>query len=317
LFGGLGEGIGRVLVITLRAVTEGLLNAVWGVSTSHWQTRDLLGVVIGALGPMLIIYLWAWEGPQWLPHTMAVRVVGSVLGLAVAIVGYIYPLVRFLQRHQKASGSVDVTHTWQFTVRRMLLAACLSGVALLGTWGSAQWGPTHTDELTHSMPGAKENVQIWLAVGAIVGTIGAALVGGWLGRRLSYFMLCVLALGSTYYFYLFNTEYGTAYLFSAFLMGTFTASFYGWLPLYLPELFRTSVRATSQGFGYNFGRVLAAIGVLQTGSLIGLFTKDLSVGSFTVPGGYPAACSIMSLIYLVGMVLIWFAPETRGKPLPE
>ena len=32
---------------------------------------------------------------------------------------------------------------------------------------------------------------------------------------------------------------------------------------------------------------------------------------------YPNACSILSLIYLAGLVLIWFAPETRGKPLPE
>ena len=35
-----------------------------------------------------------------------------------------------------------------------------------------------------------------------------------------------------------------------------------------------------------------------------------------IPAGYPLACSTMSLIYLVGMVIIWFAPETKGKPLP-
>ena len=34
-------------------------------------------------------------------------------------------------------------------------------------------------------------------------------------------------------------------------------------------------------------------------------------------GRYPKACSVMSLIYLVGMALIWLAPETHGKPLPE
>jgi hypothetical protein len=26
---------------------------------------------------------------------------------------------------------------------------------------------------------------------------------------------------------------------------------------------------------------------------------------------------VLSLIYLVGMGLIWLAPETRGQPLPE
>jgi MFS family permease len=290
-------------------------------STSHWQTRDLLGVLLGATGPTLIIYLWAWEGPAWLEHTMGLRIFGSVLGLAIALVGYTYPLIRYLQRHQKSTNApasaTDPSHTWQFTVRRMLLAACLGGVALLGTWGSAQWAPSYADKLTGGAAGAKENTQIWLAVGAIVGTICAAMVGNWLDRRKTYFLLCVTALVSTYYLYLFNIEYGPMFLFSAFLVGVFTASFYGWLPLYLPELFRTGVRATAQGFGFNFGRILAAIGVLQTGNLMGYFTKDFSLGGLTVPGGYPAACSTMSLIYFVGMIIIWFAPETRGKPLPE
>ena len=98
----------------------------------------------------------------------------------------------------------------------------------------------------------------------------------------------------------------SAWLALVFLAGACTASFYGWLPLYLPELFRTRVRATGQGFSFNFGRVLAAVGVLQTGNLMGLFK-----------GGYPQACSVMGLIYLVGLAIIWLAPETRGQPLPE
>jgi hypothetical protein len=97
-------------------------------------------------------------------------------------------------------------------------------------------------------------------------------------------------------------------------MGICTASFYGWLPLYLPELFRTNVRATGQGFGFNFGRLLAAVGALQTGNL---FAKNVHVAGYTFQGGYPFACSAISLIYLVGLVLIWFGPETRGKLLPE
>ena len=89
-------------------------------------------------------------------------------------------------------------------------------------------------------------------------------------------------------------------------MGGVSASFYGWLPLYLPELFPTRVRATGQGLSFNFGRILAAIGVLLgTGQLAGFF------------GGYEKAGAVISLVYLVGLVLIWFAPETRGQPLPE
>jgi hypothetical protein len=102
---------------------------------------------------------------------------------------------------------------------------------------------------------------------------------------------------------------GAYYLFIVFLAGAITASFYGWLPLYLPELFRTRMRATGQGFGFNFGRVIAAIGVLQLGNLKALFA----------PSGWGDAhvFSFLSGIYIIGMVLIWFAPETKGRPLPE
>ena len=114
-----------------------------------------------------------------------------------------------------------------------------------------------------------------------------------------------------------NDQYGPGLLGASILAGGCTASFYGWLPLYLPELFRTRVRATGQGFGFNFGRILAAIGVLQTGNLMSLFQSDVHFFGRTWPGDYPLACSAMGLIYIVGVFLIWAAPETRGKPLPE
>ena len=53
-----------------------------------------------------------------------------------------------------------------------------------------------------------------------------------------------------------------------------TAAFYGWLPLYLPELFPTRVRATGQGLSFNFGRILAAVGALYMGQLISIFGGD-------------------------------------------
>jgi hypothetical protein len=90
------------------------------------------------------------------------------------------------------------------------------------------------------------------------------------------------------------------------LAGGITASFYGWLPLYVPELFPTRIRATGQGFAFNFGRVLAAVAALESGRLLDHFERD-----------YARMGAIMSLVYIVGMVLIWFCPETKGQPLPE
>jgi hypothetical protein len=57
---------------------------------------------------------------------------------------------------------------------------------------------------------------------------------------------------------------------------------------------------------YNSGRILAAAGALLQGRLVQSFG-----------GSYARAGAIVTLIYLLGMVLIWLAPETKGKPLPD
>ena len=188
-----------------------------------------------------------------------------------------------------------------------------------GNWASAQWASVWAAKLTTSIPGstAREWTQIYSSLGACVGTIVAAMAGDWLGRRVTYVVMCALSLGATLLFYGGNSEYGSRFLATAFLLGATTASFYGWLPLYLPELFRTSVRATGQGFGFNFGRILAAIGALQSGALTSMLPEGTKLLGVKLAGGYPAACSTMSMVYLVGFFVIWLAPETRGKPLPE
>jgi MFS family permease len=101
-------------------------------------------------------------------------------------------------------------------------------------------------------------------------------------------------------------QYGAAFLVLVTLVGAATAAFYGWLPLYLPELFPTRVRATGQGLCYNFGRILAAIGALTQGQLVAVYA-----------GSYARAGAMITLIYLLGLALIWLAPETKGRPLPE
>jgi hypothetical protein len=100
--------------------------------------------------------------------------------------------------------------------------------------------------------------------------------------------------------------YGSTFQFLVFLTGMTTAAFYGWFPLYLPELFPTRSRATGQGVGYNSGRIFAAMGAIAGGQLVAAFDGD-----------YARMGSVITLIYLVGMIVIWLAPETKGKPLPD
>ncbi|MBM4068516.1 MAG: MFS transporter [Planctomycetes bacterium] len=266
---------------------------------SHWNPRDLGGVGVGVVGVLCLIFLWATEMELWL------RIVGSVLVLTVSTLGFLFPVFRYLQR-MRDSGFLGVGLSKP--IGRMLLGAGLSGIPLMVTWASTQWGPLWAEQLAGSaVPRANAYTGMVGSVGAVIGTLIGAYLGNALGRRITYFLLCIAALGSSWLFFKGNEIFDGMFLASFLLVGVTTAAFYGWLPLYLPELFASGMRATGQGFSYNFGRILAAVGALQTGYLM----QDVFDSS------YPLACSTMSLVYIAGMALIWLAPETKGQPLPE
>ena len=63
---------------------------------------------------------------------------------------------------------------------------------------------------------------------------------------------------------------------------------------------------TGQGFAFIAGRIFASVGTIGSGGLLTMFNED-----------YAAAGAITSLIYVVGIVFIWFCPETKNRPLPE
>jgi MFS family permease len=299
--------------------------------TSHWATRDLGGVLIGALGAGAVVFLWspmfqevagaaAADGSTQLPRWASVlRLAGTTVGLTAALLGYLYPVIQYLRRAETAQKLHPGDRARY--LRRMLLGACLAGVALLGTWGSLQWAPRWATALGSTLPAeagkfAKEYTQIASACGAIVGTILAALMGGWIGRRITYAMLCVGSFISLIYMYRANDAYGAEFLASVFAAGGVTAAFYGWFPLYFPELFPTTIRATSQGFAFNFGRVLSAAGSLQTATLVAYFAEGIDKAQVEIKA-LPKAGAALAAIYLIGAVIIWLGPETKGQPLPE
>jgi MFS family permease len=183
-----------------------------------------------------------------------------------------------------------------------LLAICFASVALLGTWGAVQniapWAGGMPGKTPHSIGVAG----IVIGLGAIVGCLIAPLAAAILNRRIAYFLLCLGSFIACQLLFRYFTDYTWGFLWMSFLVGGITAAFYGWLPLYLPELFPTRVRATAQGVAFNFGRIAAGVGAIS-GAMVG---KD-----FAQIGVY------VSMIYVVGMVIIWLAPETKGRPLPD
>ena len=269
-------------------------------ATAHWATDDLVGVLIGCLASLAIVWSWSPIGTG-----KAVAALITVIGLVVALAGFLLPARRYLDR-AIASGQ-PLAATKRQIIRWMLVGAALAGIAQLGTWGSIQWAAFWAFQLDPNPAHlAKEYTQIMLSVSAIVGTILAALAAMRFGRRPTYAALCAMSIASALLLYQANHQFNGFFLLCVFLAGGATASFYGWLPLYLPELFPTAVRATGQGFAFNFGRILAAVGGLQTATLMALFG-----------GSFPKAGSVLTLIYAVGIVVVWLGPETRGKALPQ
>jgi MFS family permease len=192
-------------------------------------------------------------------------------------------------------------------LKHTLIAIMLSSIALIGTWGSVQWLPLWADKLAGAAnPAAKAYTGFASGIGAVIGCLLGAWFGGFVTRRMGYFLLCLGSLVTCQWLFRGFDSFGTSFLAMTFVVGGLTAAFYGWLPLYLPELFPTRVRATGQGLSYNSGRIFAAIGALQMGALMQTFQ-----------GSYARAGAIITLIYVLGMAAIWLAPETKGKPLPE
>src|ERR1051325_5337317 len=94
------------------------------------------------------------------------------------------------------------------------------------------------------------------------------------------------------------------------LMGFCQLALFGGYSIYLPELFPTRLRSTGTSFCYNVGRFVAALGPLA----LGLLTSRV-FASQAEPMRYAGVT--MCVVFLVGLAAVPFAPETRGRALPE
>jgi MFS family permease len=91
------------------------------------------------------------------------------------------------------------------------------------------------------------------------------------------------------------------------VFGFFTLGMHAGYAIYFPELYPTRLRSTGAGFCFNVARVLAAPVLLIFGWLQGDPLKLTR----------PEAILTLGSLFLVGAVLVLFAPETRGQPLPD
>jgi MFS family permease len=211
------------------------------------------------------------------------------------------------QRSEKASKSILRELFHSPLLRLTLVGIMLASIPLVGAWAASKWMIPWADKMASAThPGYKATVQGWWALGATLGSFCGAQIAGWLGRRLSYFLISLGTTVLTISMFQLTAPLQPSFLPVVFAQGFVATLFFGWLPLYLPELFPTRVRATGSGLAMNTGRFATAVGVLITGTV------------FTLLGGsYPSVGTVGTVVYALGMIAIWFAPDTSGKELEE
>lgn len=149
-------------------------------------------------------------------------------------------------------------------------------------------------------------------IGAFFGIYAFAVVTDRLGRRWTFVLFFFAAMVSTgVAFMCMDTK--TEVFWMVPLMGFCQLSVFGGYAIYFPELFPTRLRSTAVSFCYNIGRYVAALGP----SALGLLTSEV----FTPERGFAEpmrwAGLTMCSIFLLGIVVVLFAPETKDQPLPE
>ncbi|HLH57140.1 MAG TPA: MFS transporter [Verrucomicrobiae bacterium] len=196
-------------------------------------------------------------------------------------------------------------------LRSTLVGSGLAFVAVFGLWGATNWTPTlirSLPDLAHrdsaALNSAVSYATISLNFGSLAGYLAFGPLAERFGRRPVFALMCIGSLVMLPTTFLVPAAYGHVMVLLP-LLGFFNNGIFTGFAIYLPELYPTSLRGTGAGFCFNVGRVLAASGPFLTGYLV------------AVLGGFGRAASAVALIYLLGLVILWFAPETLGKPLPE
>jgi Major Facilitator Superfamily len=263
-----------------------------GAIGSAWRYMFLAGALPAPLA--LIVFKKLKEPEQWLKARAAKIKLGSFTELLTewrrnAIVGLLLAFAGVVGLWGIGFFSYDLLRP---VLTRSFQAEGLTGAALSG------------------------KVTTWIGITSLLQNFGSfwgVHAFTWLtyrtNRRTAFAFSFIAAMFATAYTF-WNLRTLSDIFWMIPLMGFCQLALFGGYAIYLPELFPTRLRSTGTSFCYNVGRLVAAAGPLT----LGLLTSR-------VYGGYPEpmryAGVTMCLVFLVGLAALPFAPETKGKPLPE
>jgi MFS family permease len=225
------------------------------------------------------------------------------------------------QRLRAYFGELFGNSLW---ARHAVIGLLLASSGIIGLWGigffsiDLQRTVFRTQFEKLGLPAEEINgmVGFWagmtslmMNVGAFFGIYAFSYVTHYLGRKLTFAISFVLALLSTaFVFWFFRSTTDVFWMIP--IMGFCQLALFGGYAIYFPELFPTRLRSTGTSFCYNGARFVAATGP----TLLGLLTHRV-FRDYPEPMRYAGVT--MCAIFLLGLVVLPFAPETKGQPLPE
>ncbi|MGC1465089.1 MAG: MFS transporter, partial [Pseudolabrys sp.] len=349
VFGVVADRIGRSKTLGLTILIYALFTGLSGLAQNWWQLallQALAGIGIGgewAAGGALIAETWPQRHRAkamlimqmgWAFGFFAAALVNLWLtpiswrwALAAGILPAFLTLIirrfvpepdrwREVRNRVRIAGdgtdsgwstftSIFKTGTLRLTIVGVCIAAAMMigsfpGLALIGPWVNQILGPGHGGEAIKHI----SYTFFLINIGAIFGFLAVMWLSDTIGRRLTYFIFCVAALIITWVTFQNGSTVERLEMLAP-IYGFITVGGFGTFAIYLPELFPTRNRVTGQGFAYNMSRMLTAPWPYVAGILVGTF------------GSIPTAvCAVASLL-VVGMIAIWFGPETKGLPLRD
>jgi len=347
LFGILADRFGRAKTLIFTILIYALFTGLAALSHTWWQLalfRFITALGIGgewAAGAALVAEVWpenkrtraagllqsAWAGGFLAAAILSLLLRHHgwrpmfVVGIAPAIVAvFVFLWIREPERwvkaraeEQRAGGTRPSKLAELFTpglARSTWVGSGLAFVAVFGLWGATNWTPTLIRALPnlHGLSASELTSRVSYAtmllnVGALAGYLSFGPLADRLGRRRVFALMCLGSLVMLPVTFLTPRTYAQVLLLLP-LLGFFNNGIFSGFPIYLPELYPTRIRATGAGFCFNIGRALASAGPFVMGYLV------------TVLGSFGLAASAVALIYLVGLLILPFAPETKGHPLP-
>jgi MFS family permease len=152
---------------------------------------------------------------------------------------------------------------------------------------------------------------VMLNIGGGLGVFAYSLTTHQIGRRSAFAISFALAMASTVLVFWKLQNIGDIFWMIP-IMGFCQLALFGGYAIYFPELFPTRLRSTGISFCYNGARFVAALGLTAPG----LLSKQVFSG-YPEPQPLRYAGITMCSIFVLGLLVLPFAPETRGQPLPE